>query len=694
MKYVRQFQVVVSLLILLITFQNCTPSSLSNFVASDLASLKSYGGNGEPYDGKPVYTHLVPGLTCADHQAAVGRIEIQGTEAHIIDAANACQNGSSTVPVSALEASSFSNLYLGYGGAVYTLTANQQENIAQGVFTEAWCRAWNSAKTQSVTEVAVEWRELGKTAKLTVFKEQGAGETPLVSMRTLDVDRVSYAQADGSQLKINLKQKIPGTQKVAGTFSGMVSGKEVSTAVECLMGGQFDPIAPQFSFPGTTNKTLAVGETVQDLTPIVNKETVQFELGGDLPKGLQFNSKTGAITGAPETQRERQKFPITAVFSIGRISRIVSIGVGAVQAVDQASVSSSSAACSNADRDCDLSGAIERARQMAPLPLIIHLKTPSLNLSGAELPVQGDVTIIGDATTPVKIDARSLSRHFAVGAGSYLGIQNLDLLGGNALLGGSLHAEQATLVIENSVFENNLSGTTMEGSRGGAIYAKQSFLDIRNSFFRNNQSFLNGSLIGGGAIYIESATASFIKDSTFSNNSAQQGGALSSGGSGNPILEISNSKFDSNSAMMGGAIYSILNDLSISHSQFSNNNSIFEGGAIAFQVTDRAWLTDSTFDGNKGGGTGSAAIYWEGRLPAEGFGEGSLLYILESKFTRHTSRTPSAAVIMNRFGEIIFRGTSLLQNSPLHNCQAPFDASVTKMTSLGGNTSDDGSCPE
>lgn len=693
MKLFRRFQILFLFFVLMISFQNCSP--FSSFVSpSTLSSLKANGGNGEPYDGKPTYTHLVPGLTCSNQQVAVGRIDIQGQEAHISSIVNACENKSTVVPVSALETSSFSDKYLGYGGSVYTLTSNEQENISQGIFTEAWCRAWNSDKTQSLYEMAVEWREVGKIAHFTFLKEKGATENAVESTRTLDVDRVTYSQADGTQLKINLQQKIPGGQKVAGTYSGKVAGKETSIAVECLMGGQFDPIAPQLSFPGTTNKTIAVGEAVQDLTPIVNKDVAQFELEGELPKGLKFDSKTGAITGTAVAQAKRQKYPITAVFSFGRISRVVSIGVGTVQVVDQPAISASPSACLNADRDCDLSSALKMASQMAPLPLIIQLKTQSVALGGADLVVDGDVTIVGKAATPVRMDAKSLSRHFEVGSGSYLGIENVDLVNGSALLGGSIKADQATVVIENSQFENNKSGRSEAGSRGGAIYARQTFLDVRNSTFRNNQAFLNGSLIGGGAIYIDSALATFIKDSVFQSNSGQQGGAIFSGGIGNPIFEISNSKFDSNSAMVGGAIYSELNDLSVSQSQFSLNSSIFDGGAIAFMVTDRAWLVGSSFDSNKGGGMGSGAISWVGRFWAEGSFGSSILYILESKLTRHSSSTPQAGVILNRSGEIVLRGSQFLQNSPLISCKNQFDSNVTKFTSLGGNSSDDGSCPE
>ncbi len=641
------------------------------------------GGNGEPYDGKPTYARLVPGLICDDKTAAIGSIDIQDDFAILVTNENSCKDQSESIPVSALELSSFSSRYIGYGGGVYTYLENPLENAKKEIFTEAWCRAMKPDRSGSSMEIAIEWKEQGDTADFFLMTESQPDNEVVSSTRTLDVDEVSYSGSNG-KLQVYFKQKVPGTEKVAGVYTGRVNGSEKQINVECLMGGQFDSIAPRFDYPSSSQKTLAIGEAISDLLPIVNKSTVRFSLSGRLPSGLQFNAITGSITGSALASSARQNYLVSALFAFGKITRPVSIGVGPAVTVDRTSASQP---CTVSSAGCDLKSAVDLANQLAPIPLVVRISQPAIDMSGTAFTVTGDLALSGTGGMPVVLDAKSLSPHFEVKNGAHLEIQRMRLINGHGVWGGSIHVENGSLLVRNSSFQNNVVVAIDSKAQGGAIYAKSSQLEVLNTEFLTNKVPWNGSLLGGGAIAIDSGLRSLIRDSVFKNNEAQMGGAIYNSGANPQLFEISNCIFSANSSMKGGAVYSQWGSVSVTDSQFLQNQATFDGGAITLQVVERAWVRDSEFDGNTGMGNRALAIYWTGRDLE------SSLYVLESKFHHHSTSVPQSGVLLNDMGRVVLRGSEFSQNEPIKNCVAVFDASVSDFVSLGGNHSSDGTCP-
>lgn len=132
--------------------------------------------------------------------------------------------------------------------------------------------------------------------------------------------------------------------------------------------------------------------------------------------------------------------------------------------------------------------------------------------------------------------------------------------------------DNATLNIDNSVFEDNESGT-----QGAAVYVVTGSTQISNSQFRRNTT-TNDNLTwagrAGGAIASNVANLTII-DSVFEDNSAAgSGGAISAQG------EMVNEQ------------------INISGSTFRNNQAINSGGAIHQQSAHSFSITDSTFEGN------------------------------------------------------------------------------------------------
>ena len=219
-------------------------------------------------------------------------------------------------------------------------------------------------------------------------------------------------------------------------------------------------------------------------------------------------------------------------------------------------------------------------------------------------------------------------------------IENEVYSNNSATLGGGAIANFATINTINATFTNN--STTDENSFGGAIFNSGKIGSINGIFdgntstsgggaivnvgeissisgkFTNNQAKIAGGAIVTGDVSNEKLTLNAnlkeIKNSIFENNKVTD----KSGGGGAIInnqltntLNINSSSFSSNSANDGGAIYNSGN-LAVSNSTFTNNTAQRTGGAIA-NVSDtkqqvRANLTveNSTFSGNQSGRIGGA----------------------------------------------------------------------------------------
>ena len=163
--------------------------------------------------------------------------------------------------------------------------------------------------------------------------------------------------------------------------------------------------------------------------------------------------------------------------------------------------------------------------------------------------------------------------------------------------GGAIYTEEviSNLVIKNTIFNSNSADEI-----GGAIYNKNAPTEISDSTFIengadqggalyidkgnlqiNNISFISNVATDGGAIYLKGANLEVtIEDSTFTNNRATgNGGAIAS--VGDNIL-IKNSTFAQNSAYQGGALYNKLTfkaTLNAENCSFTKNSATY-GGAI------------------------------------------------------------------------------------------------------------------
>jgi len=160
--------------------------------------------------------------------------------------------------------------------------------------------------------------------------------------------------------------------------------------------------------------------------------------------------------------------------------------------------------------------------------------------------------------------------------------------------GGAIHANGGNTKIAHSRFDDNSAGYV-----GGAIYviglwedaAPSADLLVTDSEFSNNVAALGptgtfSNTTTGGAVFLEAETTARFFNCRFTNNSAQQGGAISSY---QAITEVKNSVFTNNRAVgsgfsesLGGAIIALSSDNDKTHpnhrpSQLTVTDSLIQG---------------------------------------------------------------------------------------------------------------------
>ena len=291
-----------------------------------------------------------------------------------------------------------------------------------------------------------------------------------------------------------------------------------------------------------------------------------------------------------------------------------------------------------------------------------------ITLSAPLPPITGTITIEGGGHT---ISGDQQFRIFDVNGGN-LTIKNLTLSEGRADHGGAVHLQAGSLFVNDSSFVGNRTEKS-----AGAIYANGGTLEIRNSKFEDNcaqlatyalvegvdrdqravdadgctrvaytRSEIDGELqlnVDGGAIRLLNGAQAIIENSTFSDNRATYGGAISTssradklvvngssflgnhasdiGGaigavwSGGGTSAISNSSFVDNSAKnAAGAIDAKHRTMEISNSTFSQNHSDRNGGALQVGWDATVTVTHATFIDNRARGEGDAIIKTDGTL--------------------------------------------------------------------------------
>ncbi|HET7541197.1 MAG TPA: hypothetical protein VFK05_15070 [Polyangiaceae bacterium] len=148
-----------------------------------------------------------------------------------------------------------------------------------------------------------------------------------------------------------------------------------------------------------------------------------------------------------------------------------------------------------------------------------------------------------------------------------------------------------TLTLAHDTFTAN------HGLQGGALKVAAATVLISNSAFTSNTGAATGSLTTeGGAIYNDSTGTVTIQSSTFSKNSADQGGAIFSPGA----IEVRDTVFEDNSAAVGGGALiagePTLEGCTFNANRAPNASAIYSGGTITLRSSTISNNTVPTAD--------------------------------------------------------------------------------------------------
>ena len=243
---------------------------------------------------------------------------------------------------------------------------------------------------------------------------------------------------------------------------------------------------------------------------------------------------------------------------------------------------------------------------------------------------------------------------------------------------------------ELKIFDLNFHNFRTSVFKGGAICAKfqNTVLTVSGCTFTNNVCAATGAEDGGGAIRVHQAELTVL-NCTFLNNQGNDGGAIKSLQS---ELVVEDSYFAGNQALStltnsngGGAISvdgakATNGSVSISRSEFHNNLSMYQGGALMlfFYNQQHCTLTDCYFDSNRAQKPASI------QGPNWGFGGGVWLGGTLLTQTHEINRCTFSGNRADRSGGGLYlnRGTLSMINSTVFQNQAVDPANSS--SGLGG----------
>ncbi len=292
-----------------------------------------------------------------------------------------------------------------------------------------------------------------------------------------------------------------------------------------------------------------------------------------------------------------------------------------------------------------------------PNTIIVPAGTYKLTIPGSgetggqtgDLDISNSVTIQGAGAGSTIVDGNQLDRVLYVfGSGTSVPVVSISgMTFQNGLSpntttygagdGGGIEVYDASLTLDQSVVQNNKTGTTGSyGGDGGGIEVTQGTLTVTNSTITGNLTGSGTTLGGdGGGISGEFSTVS-IAGCTISNNATgngssnvsagRGGGVYSVGSQGSPTpMKISSSVITGNvsgsavSEGEGGGIYNYAGSiLSLDGTTVSNNTASLNGGGVMNDNGNTDHITNCTVVNNTAQGTPSGFYGGGGILNTSG----------------------------------------------------------------------------
>jgi hypothetical protein len=182
-----------------------------------------------------------------------------------------------------------------------------------------------------------------------------------------------------------------------------------------------------------------------------------------------------------------------------------------------------------------------------------------ISLSGTELDITGNETIVGPGANILSVSGSGMSRVFNVSSGAFLAISGLTIMNGNASAGGGIYNNGANLSINSVEFTQNQATTF-----GGALASPSGgVVNITSCTFSANTAGNEGGAIEQQGISNANAIMHLV-DCTIYNNTANGNGLGSISNvatGGNATLSVIYCTIDDNvgSTTYGGGIINAVN---------------------------------------------------------------------------------------------------------------------------------------
>jgi hypothetical protein len=181
--------------------------------------------------------------------------------------------------------------------------------------------------------------------------------------------------------------------------------------------------------------------------------------------------------------------------------------------------------------------------------------------------------------------------------------------------------------------------------------------------------------LGGG---IENLGTLNVKNSTFSSNSAGNGGAISNAAGATLAVENSTFSHNATTGVGGGAILSS-GSATVERSAITNNTAPINGGGINVQPGGTMTISSSTIMGNTSGSLGG------------GLSNLGTLNVQLSTITDNTGSS-GAAIATSDPTKVTLAADIITASASVGACNPPYDPANPKIIDAGYNLDDDGTC--
>ena len=393
-----------------------------------------------------------------------------------------------------------------------------------------------------------------------------------------------------------------GNTEGPATVQAKVDDQTVNTTV--TVGNPNSPPVMNPIGDKTVNEGQQLQFTVTGIDP--DGDTLTYSATG-LPTGAQLNSATGEFTWIPN-YNQAGTYTVTFTVSDGSLTDSKAANITVINIPRDIIYISPTGSDTTGD-----------GSQNNPYQTILN-GINAVNSGGTVYLADGtysgtgnygitinkDLNIIGQSQTGTIIDAQNKAQIFNIGSGVNVILENLIIQNGNSGIGGAI-SNNGNLNITNCTIQNNTGSiygggiyngygknlyvnscnfinNTAISENGGAI-DNDGILIVTNSNFISNKATTSNNQISpwngnGGAILNWYGASSTVINNNFTNNTANDGGAISSFGT----LNVTSSNFTNNKANYGGAIsngdyYDSGSTLITTGSIFDNNTAQY-GGAI------------------------------------------------------------------------------------------------------------------